>query len=76
MTSAEVMEGDKRKNIHYDSCDELMRPTERNAGVTHDPEVERALPRAPESMGRVVVHHATHRVPGRVQPVIKCPHMR
>ena len=65
MPRAEVMpveEGDKRKNMHYDSCDEAMRPTERNAGAAHDPEVERALPRAPESMGRVVVRHATHHV--------------
>ena len=50
-----------------------MHPTARNSGVAHDPEVERALPRAPEYMGRVVVRHATHHVLGRVQLVIKRP---
>ena len=65
-------EGDKRKNQH--ACrDEPMGSAERNVDVAHDPEVERAVPGAPESEGRIVVCHAAHHVLGRVQPVHKRP---
>lgn len=64
--------GDKRKNQHT-RRDEPMSPAERNVQVAHDPEVERAVPRAPESKGRVVVRHAAYHVLGRVQPVHKRP---
>lgn len=65
-------EGDKRKN-QYARRDEPMSPAERDVEVAHDPEVERAVPRAPESKWRVVVRHAAHHVLGRIQSVHKRP---
>ena len=50
-----------------------MRPAQRNVDIAHNPEIERAVPRAPESKGRVVVRHATDHVLGRVQSVNKRP---
>ncbi len=65
-------EGDKRKNQHA-RRDKPMRPAQWNVEVAHDPEVERAVPRAPESKGRVVIRHATHHVLGRIQAIHKRP---
>ena len=65
-------EGDKRKNQHTRRY-EPMRPAERNVEVANDPEVERSVPRTPESKGRIVVRHAADHVLGRVQPVYKRP---
>ena len=65
-------ERDEREDEHA-RRDAVARAPERHVDVAHDPEVVRAVPRAPEAEWRVVVRHAPHHVFWGIEPVCERP---